>query len=148
MKIKRWQHIQVRSEDTAENTCHQNRITAQARKHKHVGSEKRHVRLATTSRNMCGEHQWGRVVQHGGPPGWLEKSDPASVILYVMDGRTASFFRTVPIALTGAAQLRADGGSSCCYIINVHNHPSWATSRKDGKARYFSRPDVLSSTLM
>jgi hypothetical protein len=25
------------------------------------------------------------LVQHGGPPGWLEESDPAGVILYVMD---------------------------------------------------------------
>jgi hypothetical protein len=27
--------------------------------------------------------QWA---QDGGPPGWLKKSDPAGVILYVMDG--------------------------------------------------------------
>jgi hypothetical protein len=26
------------------------------------------------------------MVPHGGPPGWLEESDPAGVILYVMDG--------------------------------------------------------------
>jgi hypothetical protein len=26
------------------------------------------------------------LAQHGGPPGWLEESDPAGVILYVMDG--------------------------------------------------------------
>ncbi len=26
------------------------------------------------------------LAQHGGPPGWLEESDPAVVILYVMDG--------------------------------------------------------------
>jgi hypothetical protein len=25
------------------------------------------------------------LAQHGGPPGWLEESDPAGVILYVMD---------------------------------------------------------------
>ncbi len=42
--------------------------------------------------------------------------------------RIACLFRTVPVALTGAAQLRADGISSCCYIVNVHNHPSWALS--------------------
>jgi hypothetical protein len=67
------------------------------------------------------------LVQHGGPPGWLEKSDPAGVILYVMDGPYRLPFpnsRTVPVALTGAAQLRADGISSCCYIVNVLNHPS------------------------
>ncbi len=26
------------------------------------------------------------LAQHGGPPGWLEESDPAGVILYLMDG--------------------------------------------------------------
>ena len=26
------------------------------------------------------------LVQHGGPPCWLEESDPAGVILYMMDG--------------------------------------------------------------
>jgi hypothetical protein len=26
------------------------------------------------------------LAQHGSPPGWLEESDPAGVILYVMDG--------------------------------------------------------------
>jgi hypothetical protein len=60
------------------------------------------------------------LTQHGGRPGWLEKSDPAGVILDVMD----CLSRTVPVALTGAAQVRADGISNCCYIINVHNRPS------------------------
>ena len=37
------------------------------------------------------------LVQHGGPPGWLEVSDPASVILYVMNGpyRLPFPYRTV-----------------------------------------------------
>jgi hypothetical protein len=43
------------------------------------------------------------LAQHRGQSGWLEESDPASVILYVMDGRTASLFRKVLVALTGAA---------------------------------------------
>ncbi len=30
------------------------------------------------------------LVHHGGPPGWLE-SDPAGVILYVMDGQYRPF---------------------------------------------------------
>jgi hypothetical protein len=25
------------------------------------------------------------LAEHGGPPGWLEESDPAGVVLYVMD---------------------------------------------------------------
>ncbi len=28
--------------------------------------------------------------------------------------------------------------SSCCYIVNVHNRPSWATSCKEGMAWYSS----------
>jgi hypothetical protein len=64
------------------------------------------------------------LAQYGGTPGWLEESDLAGVILYVMTGRTACLFRTVPVALTGAAQLRADGIYICCYIINVLNLPS------------------------
>jgi hypothetical protein len=62
------------------------------------------------------------LAQQGSPPGWLEESDPASVILYVMYGPYCLPLRTVTVALTGAAQLRADGISSCCYIVNVHNH--------------------------
>jgi hypothetical protein len=53
---------------------------------------------------------------------------------------TACLFRTVPVALTGAAQLRADGISSCCYTVNVPNHPSWGTSHKEGTVWYSSRP--------
>jgi hypothetical protein len=33
---------------------------------------------------------------------------------------TACLFHTVPVALTGAAQLRAEGISSCWYIVNVN----------------------------
>jgi hypothetical protein len=55
-------------------------------------------------------------------------------------GRTACLFRNVPVARTVAAQLRADGISSCLYIVIVHNHPSWATSRKEGMTWYSSRP--------
>ncbi len=44
------------------------------------------------------------------------------MILYDWTGRTACLFRTVPVALTGAAKLRADGISSCCYVENIHNH--------------------------
>ncbi len=62
------------------------------------------------------------LAQHGGPTGWLEESDPAGVILYVMDGPYRLLFRTLPVALTGAGKLRADGIFSCCYIVNVHNH--------------------------
>jgi hypothetical protein len=52
--------------------------------------------------------------QHGGLPGWLEESDPAGMILYAMYGLyTACLFHTIPVALTGAAQVRADGITSC-----------------------------------
>jgi hypothetical protein len=84
------------------------------------------------------------LVQHGGPPGWLWEIDPAGVTLWVMGGtyRLAAYlFRTVPVSLTGAAQLQADVQElpscelmnqelpSCAlmeYPANVHNHPSLA----------------------
>jgi len=81
------------------------------------------------------------LAQHVGPPGWLEESDPAGVILYAIDGPyRPPFPYRIPVALTWAAQLRADGFSSCCYIVNVHSHPSRATSGKEGMAWYSSRP--------
>jgi hypothetical protein len=49
------------------------------------------------------------LAQHGGLPGWLKESDPAGVILYAMDRPyTACLLRTAMVALTEAAQLRAD----------------------------------------
>ncbi len=65
-------------------------------------------------------------------PGW--RSVTRQVWFFIPDGRA------VPVALTGAAKLRADGISSCCSLVNVHIHPSWATSRKEGIAWYSSRP--------
>jgi hypothetical protein len=58
------------------------------------------------------------LAQHGGPPGWQEESDPAGVIVLVMDGpyRLPFPYHTFS-ALTGAAQLRSDGISSCCYTL-------------------------------
>jgi hypothetical protein len=57
------------------------------------------------------------LVHHGGPPGWLEESDPAGCD-FVCDGRSmaACLFSTVPVARTGAAQLRADGISNPAVI--------------------------------
>ncbi len=52
------------------------------------------------------------LAQHGGQSGWLEKNDPAGVILYVWMGHTACLFCNVPDSLTGANLLRADGISS------------------------------------
>ncbi len=98
----------------------------------------------TTSRPMRPK---GRgVVQHGGPPGWLEKSELGRCD-FVRTGRTACLFRTIPVALTEAAQLRPDGISSSCYIyiaVNVHNHLSWATSRKEGMPGTLVDPCLLS----
>ncbi len=77
------------------------------------------------------------LAHHGGPPGWLEESDPAGVLLYVMDVpcRNARLFRTVSVALTGAV-----GIFSCCYIANLDNNPSRATSRKEGMGWCSSKP--------
>jgi hypothetical protein len=68
------------------------------------------------------------LAQHGGdPPSWLEDSGEwPSMCDFVREwtGHTACLFHAVPVALTGAAQLRTYETSSCCYIVNVHNHPS------------------------
>ncbi len=79
-----------------------------------------------------------RLAQHGGPPGWLEESYPAGVILYVMDGpyrlpfphRTGCPDRSFPAASNHAIMEFPD------VQYTLHNHSSWATSRKEGMAWY------------
>jgi hypothetical protein len=76
------------------------------------------------------------LTQNGGLPGWLEESDPAGVILYVMDVPYRLPFRTVPVVLIGAAQLRADGISRCCYIVTIrlelcHARKAWTGTLVD-----------------
>ncbi len=54
------------------------------------------------------------LAQHGGPPGWLEESDPACYIV-----RYGRAINRLPFSYRiGAAQLRADGISSCCYLYS------------------------------
>jgi hypothetical protein len=74
------------------------------------------------------------LAQHGGRlAGWRRVTRQ---VRFVRDGRrSACLFRTVSIALTRASQLRAEGISSFCYIVNVHNYPSC----KEGIAWYSSR---------
>jgi len=67
--------------------------------------------------------------QHGGPPGWLEDSDPAGVILYVMDGPYRLLFHAVPVALKGAAKLRADGMYTTIRLELRHTRKSWPGTR-------------------
>ncbi len=53
----------------------------------------------------------------------------------------------MPIALIGAAQLRADGISSCCDIVNVPQPSveSYVTSHKEGMVQYpYSSSPMLS----
>jgi|694.fasta_scaffold129625_3 hypothetical protein len=87
---------------------------------------------------FLGCNQWGRKLE-----GWLNTAarlaDWRRVYQQVRfctrwTGRTACLFLTVPVSPTGAAQLRADGISSCCDTVNVHNHPSRATWRQARKA--------------
>ncbi len=65
---------------------------------------------------------------------------PGGVILYLLDGPyTAFLFRNVPVAMTEAAQLRTDGISKCCYLVNIHiTQPS--VKSKKGMTWYSSRP--------
>ncbi len=48
------------------------------------------------------------------------KQSPAGVICATMDGPCRQPCRTVPPALAAAFGIF----SSCCYILNVNNHPS------------------------
>jgi hypothetical protein len=57
------------------------------------------------------------LTQHGGPPGWLEESDSAGAILFVMDGPY-----TLPFLYHTGCPNRSCPGVS--YIVNVRNHPS------------------------
>jgi hypothetical protein len=80
-------------------------------------------------------NQWGRRLE-GWPntaarlAGWRTVTRQVWFCTW-WTGRTACLFRNVPVSLPGAAQLLAEETSSCCYIINVQNNPSWAPSRKE-----------------
>ncbi len=58
------------------------------------------------------------LARNGGPPGWMEESDPTVVVLYVMDGPYRLPFPYRTGCSEGAAQLLAAAISICCYIIN------------------------------
>jgi hypothetical protein len=74
------------------------------------------------------------LVQHGGPPGWLEESDPADVILYVMDRsyrlpfpyRTACPDRSCPAASWWNFQLLLY--SKCTHTTGI----SYVTQGRHG----------------
>ncbi len=81
------------------------------------------------------------LAQHGGPPGRLEpvREWPGRCD-FVCDGRAVSSAFSSPVALTRAAQLWADGISSCRYKVNLYDHPSRATPCKKDMAWYSSGP--------
>jgi hypothetical protein len=83
------------------------------------------------------------LVQHGGPPGCLEESDPAGMILYVMDGHAPALTYCTTACIV-VAQLWAPGKPSCCSrwpitTVSVHKPPTWGMSHKEGMA-WYSRP--------
>jgi len=87
-------------------------------------------------RTLLLQNLWSCDIQRGrrldgwpntaaGKAGWRRVTHGMCV---VKDGPyRLPFLYRILVALTGAAQLRAEGISSCCYIVNVPNHPSWAT---------------------
>ncbi len=72
------------------------------------------------------------LAQHGGPPGWLEESDPAGCD-FVRDGRS------VPPALKVPHHLHRS-------VLNVYKTPSKATSRNESLAWYSIDPCLVSDT--
>jgi hypothetical protein len=59
------------------------------------------------------------LAQHGGPPCWLEASDPhpAGVIFYVMDGSYRLPFPYSTGCPYKSCPTAADGISSFCYTV-------------------------------
>ncbi len=66
------------------------------------------------------------LAQHGGPPGWLEESDPAGCD-FARDGR---------YMLPALTDHTTCPGSGADLLPNVHKTPPWSTSRKEGMAWY------------
>ncbi len=74
----------------------------------------------------CSYTQWGRRLEGWSNTaarlaGWGRATRQVWFCTW-STGRISCLFRTVPAALTGAAQLRTARISSCCYVENVHNH--------------------------
>ncbi len=82
------------------------------------------------------------LVQHGGPPGWLEKSDPAGVILSVMDRpnflplpyRTNCPYRGCPSACWRNVQILLY--STCIHYTIIchelcHTRKAWTGTLED-----------------
>jgi hypothetical protein len=77
-------------------------------------------------------YHWGRRLE-----GWSNRA--ARLAGWRRVTLTACLYRTVPFALAGSDQLQADGSSSCCYVVKVHNYELsimsyWAMSREEGVA--------------
>jgi hypothetical protein len=98
----------------------------------------------SSGRTLEGGEQWDRRLEGWSNiaarlSGWRRA---AGVILYVMDG---PYFLPFPYR-TGCPDrdcpfLRDYWISSCCYIVNIHNHPSWTRSHKEGMAYLLSGDD-------
>jgi hypothetical protein len=77
------------------------------------------------------------LAQHVSPSGWLEESDPPGRCDFVRDGRP------LPPAISVTYWSLWQELPSCElmeFSAAVHNHPSWATSHKEDKVWYSSRP--------
>jgi hypothetical protein len=73
------------------------------------------------------------LVQPGGPPGWLEESDPIGSDI-VRDGRSMPPALTEHTICPGLGLILGWAITKCAKTL------SWAMSRKEGMAWYSSRP--------
>ncbi len=76
------------------------------------------------------------MTQHGGPPGWLEESNPSRWAL-CCDGRSMPPSLTDPTACPGLELLSCKllehpAAAADVPALNVHKTSSWALSRKEG----------------
>ncbi len=67
----------------------------------------------------------GGLALHGVLPSYARGEWPGRCDLYCDIQSVPLPCRIIPSALARAAQLRADGIFSCCYIVSVQNQPSW-----------------------
>ncbi len=102
-------------------------------------SEKENVKCKIKNKFYCIWHQCGRRLE-----GWSNTAACWRRVTWQVwfctwrTRSTSCLFCTVPVVLTGAIQLQADGIPSCCH--SKCTQPTWSTSRKEGTGWYSSRP--------
>ncbi len=89
-----------------------------------------------------------KLAQHGGPPSYLEESEPAEWDCVVMDGPKPPSL-TDRTACTGLELLSCEllanpAAVADVLVLNLQKTPSWALSRKEGMGQNSSYSPAVS----